>query len=97
MPLNKITFLGKRGSIHSQKRKVATTLDLANLPAIAIELQILELDVIVGLLTRPLERFGPGAVTQPVADEVGVTLCLSAVCRVSGGGVAEGKEERLTA
>lgn len=64
----------KEGSIHSHKRKVATTLHLADLPAVAIELQVLELHVIVRFLAGPLERLGPGEVAEPVADEVGVAL-----------------------
>lgn len=42
----------------------------------AIELQILELDVVVRFLAGPLERLGPGPVTEPIADEIGVALSI---------------------
>lgn len=75
--LLKIVFRRKEGgSVHSHKREIATTLDLADFPAVTIKLQILELDIVVRLLAGPLERFGPGVVAEPIADEIGVALCI---------------------
>lgn len=65
--------------VHSHKGKVAAALDLADLPTVAIELQILELDVVVRLLAGPLERLRPRVVAEPVADEIGVALLRAAI------------------
>lgn len=60
------------GSKDLHKGEVATRLDLTPLLAI-LKLQITELDLVEGLLTGPLESLGPGVVSEPVADEVGIT------------------------
>ena len=58
----------------SHKRKVAAALNRTRRPAAAAEFEIDEVDLVESLLAGPLERFGPGMVAEPVADEVRVTL-----------------------
>lgn len=60
--------------MNSHERQITTTFNLSNLPPIFAESQVLELDLIVGVFPRPIKRFGPCVVSQPVADEVRVTL-----------------------
>lgn len=62
------------GGMESHESEIAAGFHLANLFAITAQLQVLRLGLVVRLLTGPLESFGPGLVTQPIADEVGVTL-----------------------
>lgn len=61
-------------SVESHEGKVAITLDLSNLLPISTKLEILQFDLIVSLLTRPFQCLGPSLITQPIADEVRVTL-----------------------
>lgn len=61
-------------SIDSHERQVAMTLHLSNLPPIITKLQFCEIDLVVGLLSRPIESLGPCIVSEPVADEIRVTL-----------------------
>lgn len=77
--------------------EVAAALDLTDLGAhgelfavIGGELEVVEGDVLEGFLAGPLERFGPGAVAEPVADEVGVAL-EGALEGVGGGEGCEGR------
>ena len=60
--------------VKSHERKVAAALDRPRLPAAAAKFEIGQGDLVKGLLSGPLERFGPGLVAEPVADEVRVTL-----------------------
>jgi len=60
-------------SVELQEGKVAAGLDLTNSLAIAIELEVLHLGLVVGLGTRPLKRLSPSLVTEPVADVVSIT------------------------
>jgi hypothetical protein len=55
-----------------EEGEVATVLDLAVLVTI-IKLDILDVGFVEVLLSWPLESLGPGLVTEPVADEIGVT------------------------
>jgi len=52
--------------------EVPTVLDLAILVTI-IELDVLDASLIEALLTRPLKSLGPGLVSKPIADKVGIT------------------------
>jgi hypothetical protein len=58
-------------TVDLHKGKVTTGLDLAVL--LAVVLEVLDLGVAEILLARPLELVGPCLVTEPVADEVGIT------------------------
>lgn len=60
--------------VKPHERKVAAALNLAGVPAAAAEFEIGQGDLVEGLLPGPLERFGPGMVAEPVADEVRVAL-----------------------
>ena len=61
--------------VEPHKSEVAAAFNLTGLLAVTAEFEIAEFDFVEGLLAGPLERFGPGVVTEPVADEVSVTLC----------------------
>lgn len=61
-------------SMNFHERQVAVTLHLSNLPFIIKESQLSEINLVVGLLSRPIESFGPCIVSEPVADEIRVTL-----------------------
>ena len=60
--------------MNSHERQIATIFYLSNLPPVLTESQFLEVDLIVGVFPRPIKRFGPCVISQPVADEVRVTL-----------------------
>ena len=62
--------------MESHEGEIAIALDLTDLltTTTTTKLQVLEPSLIIGFLTRPLKRFGPCMVTEPVADEVCVTL-----------------------
>ena len=64
-------------SMDSYERQVAMTLDLSNLPSITLKIQIAEINLIVVLLPRPIECFGPCMISKPVANEIRVTLSYS--------------------
>lgn len=61
-------------SIDSHERQVAVTLHLSNLPPININSQFGEIGLVVGLFSRPIERFGPCIISEPVADEIRIAL-----------------------
>lgn len=60
--------------VESHEGEIAIALDLTDLLTTTTKLQVLEPSLVIGFLTRPLKRFGPCMVTEPVADEVCVTL-----------------------
>jgi len=62
--------------VESHEGEIAIALNLANLLAVTAKLQILESDLVISLLTGPLKCFSPCTVTEPVADEVCVTLIM---------------------
>ncbi len=62
-------------SMQSHKSEVSTALDFTNLPPIIVELQVFELNLVVGFLAWPLECFGPGVISEPIANEIRVALC----------------------
>ena len=62
------------GSMNSQEGEVATALDNTDLVSVTIHSQVSELGAVESFLARPLQSLGPGFVTEPVADEVGITL-----------------------
>lgn len=55
-----------------EEGEVAAVLDLPVLVAI-IKFDVLDIRLVEILLARPLESFGPGLVTEPVADEISIT------------------------
>lgn len=59
-------------SMNGQKGEITTALHQSGL--LTIKLKILETDLVERLLARPLQRFGPGMVAKPVADEIGIAL-----------------------
>ena len=58
----------------SHERKVAAALNRTGLPTASAKFEIGQVGRVVRLLSGPLERFGPGLVAEPVADEVRVAL-----------------------
>jgi len=56
----------------SHKGKVAAALNLAIFITTA-ELQVVQASLVEGLLARPFESLRPSLVTEPVADEIGIT------------------------
>jgi hypothetical protein len=60
-------------SMNLQESEVAVRLDLTNLLAIAVNLEVLHLGLLELLLTGPLKCLSPGLVAEPVADVVGIT------------------------
>lgn len=54
--------------VNADEREVARRLDSADLAAIVLELEVLERSLGVRLLARPFELFGPGKVSEPIAD-----------------------------
>lgn len=61
-------------SVDSHERQVARALHLSNLPPVLAKCQFGEINLIVGLLSSPIETFGPCIISEPVADEIRVTL-----------------------
>ena len=59
-------------SVEAHEGEVAAGLDLADLLAVAVDVEVLHGGVLEALLAGPLERLGPGLVAEPVADVVGV-------------------------
>lgn len=59
--------------VKTEEGKVAGALDRTNLLAIAAELEVLKRKRSEVLLARPLKSLAPGLVTEPVADEIGIT------------------------
>lgn len=59
--------------VKTEEGKVAGALDRTNLLAIAAELEVLKRKRSEVLLARPLKGLAPGLVTEPVADEIGIT------------------------
>lgn len=57
---------------NSRKSKVTTALESTSLMTI-LQLEILSLSIIETLLTRPFESISPSLVTEPVANEIGIT------------------------
>lgn len=60
--------------VNFHKCQVPITLHLSNLPSIIAKGQILEVNLVVGMFSRPIQPLGPRVIPQPVADEVGVPL-----------------------
>lgn len=60
-------------SVQPQEGEVTARLDLTDLLAITVNLEVLHLCLPVLLLARPLESLSPGLVAKPVADVVGIT------------------------
>lgn len=58
-------------TVDLHKSKVARRLDFSIL--LAVNLEGRELSALEGLVAWPLELVGPGFITEPVADEVGIT------------------------
>ena len=83
-------------SMQTHKREIATALDLANLAAVTVKSQVLEVDFVEGFLAGPFERFRPRVVAEPVADEVCVALFgrISCVSKLVEFGRGEGKGVR---
>ena len=59
--------------VQPHEGEVTARLDLTDLLAVAIDLEVLHRGVLEALLARPLQSLGPGLVAEPVADVVGVT------------------------
>ena len=59
-------------TVHLEEGQISTCL---NLPIVftIVEFDILDRSLVEVLLTWPLKCFGPGLVTEPVADEICVT------------------------
>lgn len=55
-----------------EEGEVATILDLSILVTI-VKSDVLDVGLVEVLLARPFESICPGLVTEPVADEIGVT------------------------
>ena len=60
--------------MNSHEREIAAALHLANLLTITSKLQLLHLGLVVCGLTGPWKGLRPCLITQPVADEVGISL-----------------------
>lgn len=66
--------------MESHEGEVTACLDGTNLGTVIEKLEVLKRSLIVSLLSRPLKGGGPGEITEPVADEVCVTLELYQLC-----------------
>jgi len=60
-------------SVNLHEGEVAVRLELANLLAIAVNLEVLHLGLLVLLLTGPLKCLSPGLVAEPIADVISIT------------------------
>ena len=60
-------------SVQPHEGEVAARLDLTNLLAITVNLEVFHLSLLVLLLAGPLKSLSPGLVAEPVADVVGIT------------------------
>lgn len=58
----------------SHKSQIAMTLYFSDFLAVVTNLQVLQVNFIVCILSRPVESFSPSVVSKPVADEIRVTL-----------------------
>ena len=62
------------GRMDPHKREVAAAFHLADFPSLAAKSEGADIDLIISFLPRPIERFRPGIISQPIADKVSVTL-----------------------
>jgi hypothetical protein len=62
------------GSVYLDKSQVAARLDIASLLAVRVQIERFEGSSGVVFVSWPLEGIGPGLVSEPVADEIGITL-----------------------
>lgn len=62
------------GGMDAHEGEIAAAFHLAVLVALSAQAEGGQVDLVVGRLAGPIERFCPGGVAEPVADEVGVAL-----------------------
>jgi len=60
--------------MYLDKSQVAARLDIASLLAVRVQLESLEGCSGVVFMSRPFEGISPGLVSEPVADEIRITL-----------------------
>lgn len=71
------------GRVDSHKGQITVTLHFSDLFAVVTNLQILQVNFIVCVLSRPVESLSPGVISEPVADEIRITLYIMMSARSS--------------
>ena len=67
--------------MYPHESEITAALHLANLLAVAPKRQVLRLSLVVCCLPWPWKGFSPCLITQPVANEVGISLSQISITR----------------